>query len=65
MMEEPPKVSTLATIHHHRELPDTPYNLWMRDELARALRAGDPHGRMGAVAEKLMISRRRRGSATG
>ncbi|MEU9840348.1 Uma2 family endonuclease [Actinomadura sp. NPDC048032] len=55
-MEESPKVSVLATVHHHRELPDTPYNLWMRDELADVLDLPHDGTRVEIVGGEIIVS---------
>lgn len=55
-MEESPKVRTLATVHHHRELPDTPYNLWMRDELADVLDLPHDGTRVEIVGGEINVS---------
>lgn len=55
-MEETPKVSTLATIHHRRELPDTPYNLWMRDELADVLDLPHDGTRVEIIGGEIIVS---------
>lgn len=55
-MEESPKVSILATVHHHRELPDTPYNLWMRDELADVLDLPHDGTRVEIIGGEIVVS---------
>ena len=55
-MEESPKVSVIATVHHHRELPDTPYNLWMRDELADVLDLPHDGTRVEIIGGEIVVS---------
>ncbi|WP_245623339.1 Uma2 family endonuclease [Spirillospora albida] len=55
-MEESPKVSILATSHHHHELPDTPYNLWMRDELADLLDLPHDGTRVEIIGGEIIVS---------
>lgn len=55
-MEESPKVSILATSHHHHELPDTPYNLWMRDELADFLDLPHDGTRVEIIGGEIIVS---------
>ena len=55
-MEETPKVSILATVHHHRELPDTPYNLWLRDELADVLDLPHDGTRVEIIGGEIVVS---------
>jgi Uma2 family endonuclease len=55
-MEESPKVSVIATSHHHHELPDTPYNLWMRDELAAELDLPHDGTRVEIIGGEIVVS---------
>lgn len=55
-MKEPPKVSIIATVHHHRELPDTPYNLWMRDELADIIDLPHDGTRVEIIGGEIVVS---------
>ncbi|WP_141577423.1 Uma2 family endonuclease [Actinomadura sp. WMMA1423] len=55
-MEESPKVNILAPVHYHRELPDTPYNLWMRDELADVLDLPHDGTRVEIVGGEITVS---------
>ncbi|TDD38507.1 Uma2 family endonuclease [Actinomadura sp. KC06] len=49
-------MSTLATVHHRRELPDTPYNLWMRDELADVLDLPHDGTRVEIIGGEIIVS---------
>ncbi|QKG26164.1 Uma2 family endonuclease [Actinomadura verrucosospora] len=49
-------MSTLATVHHHRELPDTPHNLWMRDELADLLDLPHDGTRVEIIGGEIVVS---------
>ncbi|NDU72585.1 hypothetical protein GWI34_08085 [Actinomadura sp. DSM 109109] len=49
-------MSIFATVHHHRELPDTPYNLWLRDELADVLDLPRDGTRVEIVGGEIIVS---------
>ncbi|WP_433477990.1 Uma2 family endonuclease [Spirillospora sp. CA-142024] len=49
-------MSILATSHHHHELPDTPYNLWMRDELADVLDLPHDGTRVEIIGGEIIVS---------
>ncbi|MDL4818152.1 Uma2 family endonuclease [Actinomadura opuntiae] len=49
-------MSTLATVHHHREFPDTPYNLWMRDELVDLLDLPHDGTRVEIIGGEIVVS---------
>ncbi|WP_165495282.1 Uma2 family endonuclease [Actinomadura roseirufa] len=49
-------MSTLATAHHHLELPDTPYNLWMRDELAELMNLPHDGTHVEIIGGEIVVS---------
>ncbi|WP_165966752.1 Uma2 family endonuclease [Actinomadura sp. 7K507] len=49
-------MSILATVHHHRELPDTPYNLWLQDELADVLDLPHDGTRVELIGGEIVVS---------
>ncbi|QXJ24983.1 Uma2 family endonuclease [Actinomadura graeca] len=49
-------MSIVATSHHYRELPDTPYNLWMRDELADLLELPHDGTRAEIIDGEIVVS---------
>ncbi|MFI0409712.1 Uma2 family endonuclease [Actinomadura sp. 3N508] len=49
-------MNTLAVVHHHRELPDTPYNLWMQDELADVLDLPHDGTRVEIIGGEIIVS---------
>ncbi|RFS85660.1 Uma2 family endonuclease [Actinomadura spongiicola] len=55
-MEESPKVSIIAAACRYHELPDTPYNLWMRDELADALELPHDGTRVEIIGGEMIVS---------
>ncbi|WP_344893654.1 Uma2 family endonuclease [Actinomadura meridiana] len=49
-------MSTLAIAHHHHELPDTPFNLWMRDELTDVLDLPHDGTRVEIIGGEIIVS---------
>jgi Uma2 family endonuclease len=54
--EESPDVSVAAVAHHHYKLPDTPYNLWVRDELADHLHLPADGARVEVIGGEIVVS---------
>ena len=55
-MEETPKASVIATSRHHHELPDTPYSLWLRDELADLMHLPHDGTRVEIIGGEIVVS---------
>ncbi|WP_165975438.1 Uma2 family endonuclease [Actinomadura rubrisoli] len=49
-------MSIVATSHHHHELPDTPYNLWTRDELADLIDLPHDGTRVEIIGGEIVVS---------
>ncbi|WP_176611783.1 Uma2 family endonuclease [Actinomadura sp. WMMB 499] len=47
---------TIATVHARHELPDTPYNLWMRDELADLISLPHDGSRVEIIGGEIIVS---------
>lgn len=54
--EESPNVSTAAVAHHTHILPDSAYNLWLRDELRDELRLPNDGTRVEIIGGEIVVS---------
>jgi Uma2 family endonuclease len=54
--EESPNVSMAAVAHHNLELPDSAYNLWLRDELTGKLRLPNDGTKVEIIGGEIVVS---------